>query len=97
MWVQLHGMSAAEGCVDRSSSQRLWLYNRDRSVLRAASRSLVVGGWKGMTWCMWCWIRVRSHFSVEEEKVLWERKGMVKGLLAFGGVRLRKLSAECKR
>ena len=50
-----------------------------------------------MTWCMWCWINVRSHFSVEDEKVLWERKGMVKGLLAFGGVRLRKLSAECIR
>ena len=36
-------------------------------------------------------------FSVEDEKVLWERKGMVKGLLALGGVRLRKLSAEWRR
>ena len=50
-----------------------------------------------MTWCMWCWIRVRSHFSVTEEKVLCERKGMVSGLFALGGVRLRKLSAECIR
>ena len=40
---------------------------------------------------------MRSHFSVEDEKVLWERKGMVKGLLALGGVRLRKLSAEWRR
>ena len=46
---------------------------------------------------MWCWIRVRSHFSVSEEKVVCDRNGMVKGLLVLGVVRLRKLRAECMR
>ena len=49
MWWQLHGTSAAEGCAEKSSSHRLRLYSLDRKVLRAASRSFVVGGWKGMT------------------------------------------------
>ena len=44
MWEQLHGMSLAEGCAEKNSSHCLWLYSRDRNVLRAASRSLVVGG-----------------------------------------------------
>ena len=93
MWVQLHGMSVAEGCVDRSASQRLWLYNRDRSVLCAASRSLVVGGWNGMTWCMWCWISVRSPFSVEDEKCAVGEKRNGEGLVGFRWGKIAKV--EC--